>query len=349
LGVVRTVLADIAPEELGVTMTHEHLLVDFRYLFAEPADSATRALAYAPIALEHHGWIRFNWNVSYENLSLLDVDLAVAELGRFARAGGRSVVDATSLGIGRDPAGLARIARATGLHVIMGSGHYLKETHPPEMAGRPVGSIADEIERDVTMGVGESSVRAGIIGEIGCSWPWHPNEQKALQAAVIAQTRTGAPLMIHPPRHEPAPLEIVRAVRAWGGDPTRTIMCHVDRTFHDRRALGELAATGVYLELDLFGHELSHYPFNPRGYMPSDGQRVEQIAWLLDQGYGARILISHDICFKHRLARYGGHGYDHVLINVVPRMRNLGIADDVITRILVENPAQAFAFDSPSE
>jgi phosphotriesterase-related protein len=102
MSVIRTVLGDIPPNDLGVTITHEHLLVDFRYLFVEPADPATRALAYAPIALEHHGWIRFNWNVCYENLSILDVDLAAAELGRYARAGGRSVVDATSLGIGRD-------------------------------------------------------------------------------------------------------------------------------------------------------------------------------------------------------------------------------------------------------
>jgi phosphotriesterase-related protein len=344
MSVIRTVLGDIPPNDLGVTITHEHLLVDFRYLFVEPADPATRALAYAPIALEHHGWIRFNWNVCYENLSILDVDLAAAELGRYARAGGRSVVDATSLGIGRDPEGLAQIARATGLHVIMGAGHYLKETHPADMSDRAVDDLADEIARDVTTGVGASGVRAGLIGEIGCSWPWHPNERKALQAAVIAQARTGAPLMIHPPRHEPAPLEIVRAVRAWGGDPTRTIMCHVDRTFQDTRALAELAATGVYLELDLFGHELSHYPFNPTGYMPSDGQRVDQVAWLLDQGYGGRVLLSHDICFKHRLARYGGHGWDHLLVNVVPRMRNRGIGEDQITRMLVANPARALAF-----
>jgi phosphotriesterase-related protein len=343
LAVVRTVLGDVDARDLGVTMTHEHLLVDFRYLFVEPADPPTRALAYAPIALEHHGWLRFNWNRNYENLSLLDVDLAVTELGRFARAGGRSVVDATSLGIGRDPAGLARIARESGLHVIMGSGHYLKETHPADMTGRPLEAIAEEIERDVTTGAGDSGVRAGIIGEIGCSWPWHPNEQKALQAAVIAQARTGAPLVIHPPRHEPAPMEIVRAVRSWGGDPARTIMCHIDRTFHDLRALGELAATGIYLELDLFGHELSHYPFDPRGYMPSDGQRVDQVVWLLDQGYGARILLSHDICFKHRLARYGGHGWDHLLINAVPRMQRRGITERQITQMLVDNPAQALA------
>jgi len=281
--------------------------------------------------------------VCYENLSLLDVDVAVAELGRYARAGGRSVVDATSLGIGRDPVGLARIARATGLHVLMGAGHYLKETHPADFGGRAVDDIADEIARDVTAGAGESGVRAGLIGEIGCSWPWHPNEQKALHAAVIAQTRTGAPLMIHPPRHEPAPMEIVRAVRQWGGDPARTIMCHIDRTFHDLRALGELAASGVYLELDLFGHELSHYPFTPRGYMPSDGQRVDQVSWLWEQGYGARVLLSHDICFKHRLARYGGHGWDHLLVNVVPRMRHRGLSEAQITQMLVDNPASALA------
>jgi phosphotriesterase-related protein len=341
---IQTVLGPISPDDLGITLTHEHLLVDYRYLFREPAEPHLKALAYAPISLEHHGWIRFNWNSCLENLSLLDEGIIIAELGRYARVGGRSVVDTTSLGIGRRPAGLARIARATGLHIIMGSGHYLKEVHPPDMDARSVEGIADEIVRDVTVGADGTGVRAGLIGEIGCSWPWVDTERKALHAAVIAQQRTGAPLAIHPPRHEPAPMEVMAAVRAWGGDPSRTIMCHIERTFHDLRALGELAATGVYLEFDLFGHELSHYPFDRRGFMPSDAQRVDQIVWLIEQGYGSIILLSHDICFKHRLARYGGHGWDHTLVNVVPRMRHRGLSDAQINDMLVANPARALAF-----
>lgn len=343
MGVVRTVLGDIAPEDLGVTLPHEHLFVDYRYLFREPEDPERRALAYAPIALEHHAWIRMNWNSCLENLRLHDPDLVAAELRRFARAGGRSVVDATSLGIGRDPEGLARLSRTTGLHIVMGSGHYLKEVHPPDMDTLTADAIADEIAHDVSEGVGDAGVRAGLIGEIGCSWPWVANERKALEGAVIAHARTGAPLMIHPPRHEPAPLEIAGAVRAWGGDLARTIMCHIDRTYQDLDRLGELAATGVFLEFDLFGHELSHYPFDRRGYMPSDGHRVEQIMWLLDRGYGDRILLSHDVCFKHRLTRYGGHGWSHILENVVPRMRNRGVTEAQTTRMLVDNPARALA------
>ena len=77
--------------------------------------------------------------------------------------------------------------------------------------------------------------------------------------------------------------------------------------------------------------------------MPSDAQRLDMVRGLIDAGYGSRILVSHDVCTKHRLARYGGHGYDHLVSNVMPWMRQRGFSDAEIDAIFVRNPAEFLA------
>jgi phosphotriesterase-related protein len=133
-------------------------------------------------------------------------------------------------------------------------------------------------------------------------------------------------------------------VRREGGDLRRTIMCHVERTIVDRGALLELAATGVYLEYDLFGLETSYYPYNPAFDMPNDGERMRQILFLIERGHGEQILMSHDIAYKHCLTRWGGHGFHHLLVSVIPRLRQKGADDRTIQTLLVDNPRRAFVF-----
>src|SRR5262249_43393107 len=156
---------------------------------------------------------------------------------------------------GRDPLGLVRIARATGLNILMGSGHYLGVTHPPDVRTRSVDSITEQIIHDIREGVDDTRVKAGFIGEIGCTYPMAEDEQKCLAGAVQAQRETGAVLMVHPGRSPHSPIEIVNKVAEQSGDLTRTIICHIDRTCTERAWLKDLAATGCYLEYDLFGNE----------------------------------------------------------------------------------------------
>jgi phosphotriesterase-related protein len=226
----------------------------------------------------------------------------------------------------------------------MGSGYYVAAAHPPDMDARTVDGIAREIVTDLTVGVGDSGVRAGFIGEIGTTWPWTDNEKKVVRAAVAAQRETGAALMIHPGRHERLPLQIVELVRKEGGDLERTIMCHIERTIADPAALLELAATGVRLEYDLFGLETSYYPYNPAFDMPNDGERMRQILFLIERGHLSQILMSHDIAYKHCLTRWGGYGYHHLLVNVIPRLRGKGADDKIIHTLLIDNPRRAFAY-----
>jgi phosphotriesterase-related protein len=343
-GQVQTVLGAIATEDLGVTLPHEHLLIDFGVMFAEPAAASDKGRAWAPVSLDNLGWVRQNFNANLDNLRLTDEQVARDEILLFKHAGGRTVVDPTPRSLARDPQALARIARATGLNVVMGAGYYVAASHPGDMDRRTLDELVREIVADVTAGVGTTGVRSGLIGEIGCTWPWTDNEKKVVRAGVLAQRETGAPLMIHPGRHPTAPMEIAELVQKEGGDLRRTIMCHICRTIADVRAVIDLAQTGIWLEYDLFGLETSYYPYNPGFDMPNDGGRMAHVLALIEAGHRDQVLMSHDIAYKTALVKYGGHGYHHLLVNVVPRLRAKGLDDGGLRRLLVENPARAFAF-----
>jgi phosphotriesterase-related protein len=133
-------------------------------------------------------------------------------------------------------------------------------------------------------------------------------------------------------------------IRKEGADLERTIMCHIERTIADPGVLLELAATGVRLEYDLFGLETSYYPYNPAFDMPNDGERMRQILFLIERGHLAQLLMSHDIAYKHCLTRWGGFGYHHLLVNVIPRLRARGADDRTVETLLVDNPRRAFTY-----
>ena len=343
-GQVQTVLGAVAADAIGITLPHEHLLIDFAVMFAEPAAASDKGRAREPVTLANLGWVRQHFNANLDNLRLLDEQVAADEIRLFQNAGGCTVVDPTPKTLSRDPLALARIARATGLNVVMGAGYYVAASHPPDMERRTVDALAREMIADVTTGVGDTGVPSGLIGEIGTTHPWTDGEQKVLRAAIAAQRETGAPLMIHPGRHPAMPMELAEFVQKEGGDLRRTIMCHLCRTIPDVRAVIDLARTGIWLEYDLFGLENSYYPYNPSFDMPNDGGRMAHVLALIEAGHRDQILMSHDIAYKTSLVKYGGYGYHHLLVNVVPRLRAKGVDDAALRQLLVHNPARAFAF-----
>lgn len=278
----------------------------------------------------------------------LDEQEATEEVMLFKKAGGNTVVDVTNIGIGRDPQALARISRITGLNVIMGAGYFIAGSHPPEMSTKPEGEITEEIVKDVTEGVDHSGIRAGIIGEIGASWPLHENERKSIRAAAKAQQLTGAPLNIHPGRiNNQSVLEIVGVLDKSGADLSRTVMSHIELRIRDHDVRCQVAKAGCYLEYDVFGWE-GHVPLSIYWKsdlnLPNDTQRIQEIMQLIEEGYIEHILISQDIWPKSWLTRYGGWGYAHILNYVVPMMTREGMTRDQINMIMVENPKRLLCF-----
>src|SRR4051795_2862132 len=141
---VNTVLGPIAPGQLGVTLMHEHLLLDATPWFREPEPGSRRGLAHRSVSIEMLGWLRNDPFLCRDNCELLDEEVATEEVRHFRLAGGDSVIDPTCRGIGRDPLALQRMARATGLHIVMGAGYYLEPAHPKHVRAMSVSDIAEE-------------------------------------------------------------------------------------------------------------------------------------------------------------------------------------------------------------
>ena len=344
-GKALTVLGPIEPECLGVTLTHEHLLIDMGCYFAMPEEASERAYIHAPFTMEVRGRAAKIWNYCLDIGQLYDADVAAKEVARYRHAGGHTLVDATSRGIGRDPLALARISRATGLNIVMGASYYVPSAHPPDMDRKTEEEIRDEIVRDITLGVGDTGVRSGIIGEVGNYWPMSENEIKILKASAGAQVETGAPILIHPGFDGESLLTIMRVLTDAGADPSRVIMGHLD-VFFDRGLLKSLAETGCYMEYDTFGSEDTNYGAvaHQSITIPSDVQRLEAIEFLVDQGYGDRVVIAHDVFIKRDLASLGGKGYDRILTEIAPSMRRRGFTEDQVQSILVDNPRTILTF-----
>ncbi len=344
--IARTVTGDISIAQLGITMCHEHLLVDQRSVtFSEPEDRRDVELARRPVSLDIFGWVQWNWTHNLDNLVLDDEGIAIEEVTAYKAAGGTTLVDCTLPGIGRDPEALCRIAKTTGINLVMGAGYYVEPTYPPQVRDMTEQAITDEILSDFRSGVGPSRIKAGVIGEIGSSWPMTAGERKVFRAAGAAQAELDCGLTIHPGRHPDSPMEILEILRGAGADLSRVIMGHIERTVRDTDLLRRIAVDGTYIQYDLFGTETTaKFPYRKfRIDIPSDAQRLDQIKELVDSGLEDQILVGHDVGSKHRTRRYGGVGFDHFLRDIMPWMPERGFTEATIQKLAVGNPARALS------
>ena len=339
-GKVQTVLGIIDPSDLGPVMTHEHLIINFELMFDFDSrtknDPKIKELSTKPVSMENLGLIRQYVYSNLDNLTLLDKEVAVEEAKEYKYSGGGTIVDATTIGIGRDPKGLAYISKKSGVHIVMGAGYYVEASHSNETLALSEDEMATQIINDIQIGADGTDIKAGIIGEIGCTWPLSKNEKKILKASAKAQIETGVSILIHPGRHEDAPIQILEILKNAGANLDRVIIGHLDRTIFNISKLKEIASSGCFLEWDLFGTEVSFYQLSDFE-MPNDTKRMDIIKSMIDEGFEEKIVVSHDICTKHRLSKYGGHGYGYILNEIVPRMYKKGFTENAIQNIIQNN------------
>jgi len=339
-GQVMTVRGLMPASQLGITLPHEHILNDCRCWWNAPREPERQYLAQGPVRMEIIGELRMDPFVNLHNCALDDEDLATAELMQFVQAGGRTVIDPTCRGIGRNPKALVRISEATGLNIVMGSGYYLQSSHPPEVKNLSVEAIADEIVVEALEGVDETGVRIGLIGEIGVSGDFTADEEKSLRGAARAQKRTGLPLMVHLPawyRHAHRVLDIVEEE---GGALRHTILCHMNPSGADVDYQTSLARRGAFIEYDMLG--MDYWYADQQVQCPSDEDNARAIKGLVEAGFGDRLLLSQDVFIKMMLSHYGGFGYAYVLRHFVPRLRRHGVGEGSIQAMLVDNPRSIF-------
>ena len=362
-GKVMTVKGLIDPESLGITLMHEHLFVggyfDDRHKPDRFVPATESAIWYEKFTLGnlHHnskrgGSVGDAW-------VLKDEKMGTSEITEFLNWGGSTVVDVTNIGIARDPRALFRISTATSLNIVMGCSWYGTNSHPDDMDERTVEELTDEIVRDVTVGVEDTGIKAGIIGEVGINGnPLQPNEIKVMRASARASRVTGTPISLHCGGTGREKLEIASVIDGEGGELTRTIYGHSDLMAHNMPLMLEVLKTGAYIQFDLLGRSkvpLSWGPLNLSSENPWPYYKTASatalvayaIVKLIKEGYGDKILISQDVCEKQQLKAYGGTGYSFILETFLPHLRTLGVSEDNINKIVVENPKRILTFVEP--
>ena len=316
-GEIQTVRGAITPADLGFTLPHEH----------------------TKVSLWH---IQGRWD--YWEL-IGEEPRIVEELGAYAAAGGRALVDLTLDGIGRDLPRLARLAEATKLHIIGGSGWYRTAYYPPEarVDRRTADDLADEIVREFTDGVPgpNGPVRPGIIGEIGTDKPWvTAQEERVFRAAARAAKRTGAAVTTHAVQSDVG-LAQLTILEDEGLDAARIVIGHCDsypRIEHWR----EIVRRGATVEADFLG--MSFTPLERAG----EPKVIELLKQLIDEGFVKQIMLSQDVCHDSQLLSYGGNGYTYLQKAFLPRLLAAGVDAAAIEQITVKNPARILTLVKPS-
>lgn len=346
---VVTVAGEIDPADLGVTLVHEHLVADldtpddttagWRAVGRERPDAAAARLRYqAPLTLDSLGEVglgapsRANWHLTEE--------FAVPEVAAFASAGGGTLVSATLPGQGRDPAALARLSLATGIHMVMGTGWY----HPawsPELVDRTAGQLADTMLAELEDGV--DGVRAGIIGTIGALDPLVPGERTLLYAVANAAVRSGAAISIECASDVVRQREVLAILASEGVDLARVVLARCDRFALEPERLVPLLAMGVSVQFDGLGEIPSVYT------EVADHDVALAVLDLVARGYSDRVLVSRGVRHRIGLRAFGGSGYPFITEQFVPYLRMLGGSDEFVHALTLDNPRRLLTMGEPHD
>ncbi len=333
---VRTVTGELGSDQLGCTLPHEHFANDLRAAVA-PAGPGREFLAGARVSAELAWLLREDPYACRDNCVLDDTDTVVSDLAAFIDAGGRSVIDLTPPGIGRDPTTLREIAERSGVNVVMGSGWYLQRFHPDHLGRANVRQLATELLADLQRTDGP---RPGVIGEIGVSPDFTTDERTALRAACVAQREAAVPMFVHLPgwlRRGHEVLDIV--LEEQGVTPDAVVLCHMDPSGGDPAYQRAIAERGVWLEFDMIGMP---FRFPGEGQAPAPAQTATAVRALIDAGHAGRLLLSHDVFLKAMLTLHGGNGFGYVPALFAERLRESGVAGSTVRGLLIDNPRGLF-------
>ncbi|GAB3986559.1 hypothetical protein V1634_05680 [Plantactinospora veratri] len=316
---VRTVLGDVPPELLGPTDYHEHL---FQVSPLLPGDE------------------------------LDDESASQAETGLLFTAGITAMVEATPVGLGRDPAAVARISAATGMRVVATTGAHREAHYGPDhpLVTAAEADLAARFHADLVDGcpardTGASSrgtpialdpegraVRAGLLKAGIGYWSISPFERRVLGAVAAAHRSTGAAVMVHL-EHGSAGHEVLDLLGADGVDAGRVVLAHADRN-PDPGLHVELAQRGAYLGYD----GMARHRERP------DSALIELIAAVCGAGMAGHLLLGGDVARRSRYVGYGGMpGLAYLPDRFLPRLRTR-LGPEVVHEIMVDAPARVLAW-----
>lgn len=350
---ITAVHGQVPADQLGITLVHEHLIADISALATTAAHPDRQWMAEVPVSAIDPQTLGRDPLVCADNCRLDDEDGAVAELEHYARAGGATLVECTTAGLAPDIGKLARVAARSSVNIIAPTGYYLWFTCQQEVEGRSEHELAETMLRDITEGIPASpatasypAIRAGVIGELGTSAELHPREETVLRAAALAHSQTGTPIAVHLDQAGHEAHRIIGILTSGGVDPQRIVIGHLDqRRVYEPDYLIAIARSGVMLGFDTFG---TTYAYDSAGIDdPTDSQRIELLARIVQAGFIDQCVLSHDVGCKSMLRRHGGGGYSHLLTDLRPSMLMRGLTEEALEQMFIRNPARWLAGDDP--
>ncbi|MFF1701872.1 phosphotriesterase [Streptomyces sp. NPDC058252] len=262
---------------------------------------------------------------------LRDASAARAELAAFRAQGGTGVVQWTPYGLGRRAADLPLLSRDTGVHVVAATGLHQAAHYTPESLAELRGKLAALFVSELTAGIGTSGVRAGLIKVAGGFHALDAHARWTMTAAADAHHATGAPIAVHLELGTGA-LDVLDLLCGELGVPAhRVVLGHLNRS-PDSVVHREAAEAGAYLAFD--GPSRANHA--------TDWRMPDAVRALADAGFGHRLLLGGDTTTAAARSVNGGPGMPYLLRRIRPRLE-LALGQDLVERVLTENPGRAFA------
>ena len=359
---IMTVLGPIAPEELGFTSMHEHILYDghcFRRRFGNliPADAPVKV--DEPVTLENLGKLKHGFIMSDDAIVMKDVELLSAELADFKAEGGSAVVDMSTPGMRVDPLGTRKVSQQSGIHIVITTGFYSRDSWPESFLQMGQPEMETHMMQEIEKGLDGTDVRPGHV-KIAIEEDFSEPEVNALRAGARVAKRTGFSMTVHQGMllKPDAGTRIADLLSEEDIAPDRVVIAHNDGKFVeselsklilDPASWGlkldmarSLLERGLNLSIDCFGH---YWDAEVLGVGPTpDWQRMAGLVSLIREGYTRQLVLGTDTFVKILLRRFGGDGYCRLTNFVVPSLESVGISAQEIRQITIDNPARILVY-----
>jgi predicted metal-dependent phosphotriesterase family hydrolase len=305
-GSIHTVRGPIDVGQMGLTLVHEHVLVDF-------------------IGAERVSRSRYDADEAFRTI--------LPHLQDLRKQGCRTLLECTPAYLGRDPLLLRRLSEASDLHIVTNTGYYgaANDSAVPKHAyGESPRQLADRWTTEARRGIEGTGIRPGFV-KIGVdAGPLSEIDGKLVEAGALCHLATGLTLAVHT-GNGTAALEIVSTLKRLGVSPEAYVWVHPQNE-PDLATRSWAAAQGTWVELD--------------GVDPKSLEaHVEGVLDLVRRGQLDRVLVSQDAGW-YRVGEPGGGAYrphTFLLDAFVPALRARGLGEAEVRALLVENPARAFA------
>lgn len=314
--VIRTILKDLRPDELGngAILFHEHMSFDSSFFERmRPANAPRPATPPAPSFLEN-------------------VDIVAEEVKATGKDGVSCIVDGGHRDMGTKYENLKTIAERSGVHIVASGGYYLQATYPPEIGTKSEDELVEGLVRDA------ATERWGAFGEIGSSPEMTADERKVFRVIGKTQRRTGLPIFTHTSHAgcKKCALEQLDILESVGANPQNLCIGHLSDITDDPHAETHkaIAKRGGFLGFDTVGHRLAQ----------GDAKKVNLIKEVLEAGYEDHVLLSSDFASEPETKFNGGAGYSSVTSVFIPKLRYAGVSEATLHKIMVENPKRFLAF-----